>query len=574
MVAPKPIKLTQVDADDYQGADPKPYVVIGPIPGGGGGGGAVDSVNGKTGAVNLTASDVGAATSAQGTKADNAVPVTRTVNGKPLSADVNLSASDVGASTLVIGTTAGTAADAAAVSSALGNKADSSALAAKANTADVVPNTRKVNGKALSSDVTLAAADLSAVPTSRTVNGKALSSDVTIAAADLGAVPDSRAINGKALSADITLTASDLSAVPTSTTINSKPLTGNVTLAAADVSAVPTTRSVNGKPLSSDVTLTAADVGASTLVIGTTAGTAADAAETTAELAGKLDSGYAGAVAGTRFTVLYNSGWPSRPTTRTDVFVDWEDTTGTGTSTPSDIVLGDRVIRLSSTPPGPTLPTTDGWVTVRNGASVSSVTVDPTTPSGGTALQTGDWMLMTFMGAIGAAPATPSGWTVMADAGHFGTRYAIVWGKMRESGDSTYTFAIDSATNGSQTNLIWGTGANVSTWDIGTVGLRTSAAPATTIAPSVTTTNDSSVALTIGFEATTGTETDVTSLTGATEWFFVQQGTSPEIHTLVTATKEMDTAGATGDVTIVYPNASTSPNYNGAGVQFGIPPIS
>ena len=41
--------------------------------GGGGGGGAVDSVNGKTGAVVLSASDVGAATSAQGAKADTAV---------------------------------------------------------------------------------------------------------------------------------------------------------------------------------------------------------------------------------------------------------------------------------------------------------------------------------------------------------------------------------------------------------------------------------------------------------------------------------------------------------------------
>ena len=41
--------------------------------GGGGGGGAVDSVNGKTGVVVLAASDVGAATTAQGAKADTAV---------------------------------------------------------------------------------------------------------------------------------------------------------------------------------------------------------------------------------------------------------------------------------------------------------------------------------------------------------------------------------------------------------------------------------------------------------------------------------------------------------------------
>ena len=63
MVAPKPVKLTQVDAASYDGAfEPEPLIVVGPIPGGGGGGGggAVDSVNGKTGAVVLSAGDVGA----------------------------------------------------------------------------------------------------------------------------------------------------------------------------------------------------------------------------------------------------------------------------------------------------------------------------------------------------------------------------------------------------------------------------------------------------------------------------------------------------------------------------------
>ena len=78
-----------------------PYKAVG----GGGGGGAVDSVNGKTGDVVLSASDVGAATTAQGAKADTAVqpaaianfvPDTRTVAGKPLTADVTLARGDVG----------------------------------------------------------------------------------------------------------------------------------------------------------------------------------------------------------------------------------------------------------------------------------------------------------------------------------------------------------------------------------------------------------------------------------------------------------------------------------------------
>lgn len=140
MVQPKPIELTQVDAEDYDGSqEPQPFVVVGPIPGtagssvqsivagtnvtvddsdpqnpivsatGGGGGGAVDSVNGQTGVVVLaipeTPEDIGAATATQGTKADTAVqpaalssyvPTSRTIAGKALSSNVTLVKADVG----------------------------------------------------------------------------------------------------------------------------------------------------------------------------------------------------------------------------------------------------------------------------------------------------------------------------------------------------------------------------------------------------------------------------------------------------------------------------------------------
>lgn len=74
----------------------------------------VDSVNSKTGAVTLSASDVGA------------VPTTRKVNNKALSSDITLSASDVSA----------------------------------------VPTSRTVNGKALSSNITLSASDVGAAAAS------------------------------------------------------------------------------------------------------------------------------------------------------------------------------------------------------------------------------------------------------------------------------------------------------------------------------------------------------------------------------------------------------------------------
>lgn len=117
-----------------------------------------------------------------------AVPTTRTVNSKALSADITLSASDVGA----------------------------------------VPTTRTVNSKALSSDISLTASDVGAVPTTRTVNSKALSADITLSASDVSAVPTTRTVNSKALSADISLSASDVGAVPTTRTVNGKALSSNV----------------------------------------------------------------------------------------------------------------------------------------------------------------------------------------------------------------------------------------------------------------------------------------------------------------------------------------------------------
>ena len=138
----------------------------------------------------------------------NAVPKTRKVNGKALSADITLSASDVGA-------------------------------AASAHThSNYVPTTRKVNNKALSADISLTASDVGAaatshshsnyVPTTRKVNSKPLSADISLTASDVGAaasghthsnyVPTTRKVNNKALSADISLTASDVGAAATNHT--------------------------------------------------------------------------------------------------------------------------------------------------------------------------------------------------------------------------------------------------------------------------------------------------------------------------------------------------------------------
>lgn len=96
---------------------------------------AVTSVAGKTGAVTLSASDV------------SAVPTSRTINNKALTANISLAASDVGA----------------------------------------VPTSRTINKKALTGNISLGASDVGAVPTTRKVNGKALSADITLSASDVSA---------------------------------------------------------------------------------------------------------------------------------------------------------------------------------------------------------------------------------------------------------------------------------------------------------------------------------------------------------------------------------------------------
>ncbi|MGL5016115.1 MAG: hypothetical protein ACRC6V_17820 [Bacteroidales bacterium] len=96
----------------------------------------VNSVNGKKGAVVLNADDV------------KAVPVTRTVNGKVLSADISITSTDTNS----------------------------------------VPTSRRVNNKVLDADIVLTSDDVHAVPLDRKINNKLLSSDVTLTPADVGAI--------------------------------------------------------------------------------------------------------------------------------------------------------------------------------------------------------------------------------------------------------------------------------------------------------------------------------------------------------------------------------------------------
>lgn len=175
---------------------------------------------------------------------------------------------------------------------------------------------------------------------------------------------------------------------------------------------------------------------------------------------------------------------------------------------------------------------------------------------------------------------TPSGWTVIVPQVNFGTRSIRVYAKQRDASESaltSYTFSL-SADNTQRVVMAWGSGADsISNWQIGSGMLRQNIVPTTSynnVAPSITTTKDNTLVLTISGEATTAAESAISSISGATEWFFGAQGTGGAtgvIETIHLGYINKTTAGSTGDVTIVYPNPQTN---NGYAIQIGIPPAS
>lgn len=143
------VGLGNVDnVKQYSATNPPPYPIT--------------SVNGITGAVNLNANDV------------NAVPTSRTINGKALSSDITLTYDDVGARP---DTWVPTLSDLGITATASElNKLDGATVTTQEiNYLDGVSSNiqTQLNGK---------------VPTSRTINGQALTRNITLDAADVGAL--------------------------------------------------------------------------------------------------------------------------------------------------------------------------------------------------------------------------------------------------------------------------------------------------------------------------------------------------------------------------------------------------
>lgn len=198
------------------------------------------SVNSKTGAVSLTAYDVGALSS------DTVVPTKtseltndsgfltsgNTINGKSIASNPVLTASDVGA------------------------LSDKTTIPSKTsqltNDSDFVTSSATVNGKSIGSNPVLTASDVGALPNTTTIPSK--TSQLTN---DSGYLTGVNTINGKSLADNPSLTATDVGALPDTTSIPEK--TSQLTNDSGFLTGLNT---VNGKSLADNPVLSASDVDA------------------------------------------------------------------------------------------------------------------------------------------------------------------------------------------------------------------------------------------------------------------------------------------------------------------------
>jgi len=191
-----------------------------------------------------------------------------------------------------------------------------------------------------------------------------------------------------------------------------------------------------------------------------------------------------------------------------------------------------------------------------------------------TDIPTGAWMIIVLGFVNDADPVPSSGWTTLYPRYITGTLRTVVFGKIKSSTEPT-TFSLTGSFGPASTNgvLLWGTGASsdLNSWVKGSTYVRggTTATQATTTTPTVTTTTAQSLILSVSLERTTATETDVTSVSGATKWFFIPQPDTSKIQTIVVSTATLAAAGTSTPVVVTYPNTQV---LNGTSFQIALPP--
>lgn len=203
------------------------------------------------------------------------------------------------------------------------------------------------------------------------------------------------------------------------------------------------------------------------------------------------------------------------------------------------------------------------------GADVPSISLNPNSggsASGGAACNVGDWMILVITGGAGPADTDMAGdgagWTIVRSfAAMTGTTafQTGIWIKRRELGETSYTWPLDGTGYGVYWHFLWYSGAENAY--AGTFWDRNGhATNLTNVAPSVTTTVNDSLVLSLSTERTVASETDsqITVDNGMTKRYFMTMPVSGGDQTVSLADKTITTPAASGDTTWTYPNTQTN----------------
>jgi len=193
-----------------------------------------------------------------------------------------------------------------------------------------------------------------------------------------------------------------------------------------------------------------------------------------------------------------------------------------------------------------------------------------------TDIPTGAWMIIVFGFINDVDPVPPTGWSTVYPRWitGTGTLRMAVYGKIKSSTEpATFSMGGSFGLTTAHGVLFWGTGAasDLNSWVKSTTYIRngTTAQQYTTTTPTITTTAAQSLVLSISSERSSATESDVTSVVGATKWFFIPQIDGNKTITTVVSSAVLASPGTSTSVVVTYPNLQLT---NGTSFQIALPP--
>jgi len=223
---------------------------------------------------------------------------------------------------------------------------------------------------------------------------------------------------------------------------------------------------------------------------------------------------------------------------------------------------------LSGTPVA-TPPTMGGYYNFSALTSMTNMTLPTDIP-------TGAWMIIIVGFTVDVDPVPSSGWSTLYPRWltSTGTLRTMVFGKIKSSTEpATFSLTGSFSPNNAGGVLFWGTGtsSDLNSWVKSTTYIRngTTAQQTTTTSPTITTTAAQSLVLSMSLERSSAMETDVTSIVGATKWFYVPQIDGNKTITILVSSAVLASPGTSTSVVVTYPNLQIT---NGTSFQIGLPP--